>query len=662
MAIEVELPDGSVAEFPDGTPNEVIEEALRSHLSGAAVQDAQPAAQPQNAAGPPTGAGGAGVLGFSQGATGGFGDELYGAMSKFLPSWLTPHSARLSPAADARAAEAGLPTNYEVGRDFAREINTGAREESPWAYLGGELVGGLGATAPIGGAGSMARLAGTGAGLGGVYGAGYSEAPGAGGVALDTALGAGIGGVAAPVVGAVAGAGLRGIKRGAQALHERFTATPRREATAALRQALSEDAITPAVGQRVMEQTGGQGRVLDLGPNLTGLGEAIAQRPGAGQRIITDALKQRQAGQQGRMIDLIEDTVQPDGWNWDYRQLMTNLADQRGKQAGPLYDAAYQNTIRSTPKLERLIGGIDDPSFKHPMRPAWDKAMQQFRMEGGEGGTVRFMDLFSRKLRDMANKAARDGEKDTARVLGNWRRELDREIYKQAPELKQARNVFAGAKQLEDAADAGREILQKQATTADDVMDATAKFTDSQWDAFRIGVVRGMVDRVKRAADTHDAANKLGRSTRVKEILDVIFPDDQAAEKFFSRMTGEQTMTFNNARIMGNSRTFARQMQRERLDQNPLVNAGVDLMSGDKIGAAVNTMRAMAGKSEISDEALEELAKMLLAKPDAGHLSQILRGTEAPGQLAREARAARELRNRLTGAVMPALVGGQVGP
>lgn len=30
MAIEVELPDGSIAEFPDGTDNATIERALRT--------------------------------------------------------------------------------------------------------------------------------------------------------------------------------------------------------------------------------------------------------------------------------------------------------------------------------------------------------------------------------------------------------------------------------------------------------------------------------------------------------------------------------------------------------------------------------------------------------------------------------------------------------
>lgn len=28
--IEVELPDGTIAEFPDGTPNDVMERALRT--------------------------------------------------------------------------------------------------------------------------------------------------------------------------------------------------------------------------------------------------------------------------------------------------------------------------------------------------------------------------------------------------------------------------------------------------------------------------------------------------------------------------------------------------------------------------------------------------------------------------------------------------------
>lgn len=140
-----------------------------------------------------------------QGASMGFSDEITGAVESSLTD-----------------------KSYEQARDEARKANEEAQKRSPWLFGGGELAGGLGTMAipGIGQAGggtfvasklpALARLMKAGgttgalakaaavapeaAALGGLYGAGKSEAKTASGVASDAAEGA--------AMGAVGGAGL----------------------------------------------------------------------------------------------------------------------------------------------------------------------------------------------------------------------------------------------------------------------------------------------------------------------------------------------------------------------------------------------------------------------------------------------------------------------
>jgi len=164
----------------------------------------------------------AAVRGTGQGASVGFGDEAAGA-----GSWLagmfgggeTPRAAGRGIDAPLVGEQKGpdpllrhmfeprqraVPTDYTVARDAERGANAQAKQQHPYLYAGGEMVGstapamllgaGGGAAAKAAGAGRMLTAAGTGAALGGAEGAGRSEADSPQGVARDAAVGAGVGG------------------------------------------------------------------------------------------------------------------------------------------------------------------------------------------------------------------------------------------------------------------------------------------------------------------------------------------------------------------------------------------------------------------------------------------------------------------------------------
>ncbi|MFN0720493.1 hypothetical protein BCU39_008395 [Vibrio cyclitrophicus] len=99
---------------------------------------------------------------------------------------------------------------YVEARDDLRNNMAITREESPWAFAGGEFLGGASTAARLpyavwkGGASTMsnlAKLAGEGAAYGGLYGVGTSEGETLDDIARDATKSAAIGGVVSPMLG-----------------------------------------------------------------------------------------------------------------------------------------------------------------------------------------------------------------------------------------------------------------------------------------------------------------------------------------------------------------------------------------------------------------------------------------------------------------------------
>jgi hypothetical protein len=204
--IEVELPDGSVAEFPDGTPPAVMKQAIGKKFGQPAPQvpinplerAAQVRAMPADQREMPSERAMRSPLGnlaqtrgqsFGQGAadTGGWGfaDEAGAGVGSMLTG-----------------------NSYGDTLKEMRDIRAGAQQQNPGSYLGGQIAGAVapaiagGTPAALRGGASLASRmrvgAGAGAVQGGIYGAGSGEG-------LEDRIAQGIGGaVAGAGVGAVA--------------------------------------------------------------------------------------------------------------------------------------------------------------------------------------------------------------------------------------------------------------------------------------------------------------------------------------------------------------------------------------------------------------------------------------------------------------------------
>jgi hypothetical protein len=226
--IEVELPDGSIAEFPDGTPPETIKGVLQKKFGGPQAPESQQSvdlrgelsAMTQNPARgqyemlpgwqKPLVAGSDILQTFANGATMGFGDKAVAGARSFALG--TDYDTEL---AEARRQTTGA-RNRAGGAGLASEITGAVATPMKLAGKGLTLAGRWGTAAMTGAKGLAAR-----SGLMGAEGAAYGAATAAGN---DQDIGTGA------ILGGVAGAGGNvigeGIAKGVSKVAGAFNAKP----------------------------------------------------------------------------------------------------------------------------------------------------------------------------------------------------------------------------------------------------------------------------------------------------------------------------------------------------------------------------------------------------------------------------------------------------
>lgn len=421
----------------------------------------------------------------------------------------------------------------------------------------GNMIRGAASNSVIGGADSAVRGGdiGTGATVGGLLGA------------------------AAPPVGRVLGASFeRLLNRSAS---NTAFAGP---ATSRIERAMSADALDPRAMQSRLAEMGPDAMFADLGPNLRGQAEALAAQPGPGQRVITSAVEGRNNAASGRITDALDSTM---GAARDPVQLADQIIATRSAQAAPLYKEAYATPIKLTPGLKSVL---DAPAGKAALAKAArlsanaigeEQGMfgqlshspdileaaqagrinpgqykEILRQQGASSVDVRGLDLTKRALDDMADAAKRAGKNNEARIIGNLRDTLLREVDRQAPKYAAARDVYSSETAIKDALDGGREVFARNVTPSE-LSKTIRGMSSGEREAFQHGARSAIVDIMGSARNEAQAANALFQKGWTKEKLSMILGQDAAASlgKVLAR---ESNFASTGQTILNNSRTAAR--------------------------------------------------------------------------------------------------------
>jgi hypothetical protein len=443
---------------------------------------------------------------------------------------------------------------------------------------------------------------------------------------LPRLQGAALGGTA----GAVLGPAIQGVGQGIQ--YARSSATDR--AAMRVRNSLARDQMTPDQAMTMLDELGPVSTLADLGPNMQGLGAAVASVQGQGKKA-AEMLNARQVGDTGsadksgqakRILDASGRAL----GNTNFYGAIDDLYEEGATAAKPLYDAAYAvKPMWGTPDTAKVQELLKRASVKDALakaeRIASDEGVdpRTIGLDGKgnitpQGSSIQTLDYVKRGLDEMI-EAERDnltGRLSTAGGrIANVRQLLVDELDILAPDYKAARAAYAGPAASRDALTLGRAALdpeQALEVTAKEV----GKLLDSDKAFFRQGVARRIEEIVTGSPDGADAVKRIFGNQKIRAKLAAAFPDEASFKEFAKTMQAEAQMFATRGAVLQGSRTAPLSENIRDLGSNFLGDA-VDIAAagatGNTTGLLTKAGKAIASLTgqRVRESTANELAKTL---------------------------------------------------
>ncbi len=651
--IEVEMPDGTVVEFPEGTDDATIKRVLSGQSAapsmppkkkprergwGEELAGLAMLANPLTAAVSPDATGLAAQ--FQQGATLGWADELNAAKAALtqrqgvgnLVSGQSPYEASLA----AQAKEREQYQQQYPGRAGTAELAGG--------LLGAGKLG-AGVKAGRGFLAALPRLAGVGAGTGAIAGAGTAT-PG------ERAQGGLAGGAIGALLGpAFAGGGkLAGeaFRLGRNALFPRAGA-----ADDAVLAAMGRDAQTPAELAQAL-RTAPAGVPLSVADvakqNVQGTLSGAATVPGKAQRIVVDQMESRLADQGTRVREAVSTAAGPRKYAVDLAQEIKN---GRWQKAAPLYQEAFKaGRVRSV----RVGEILKDPDVAGAYATAQKIAQREgVSLAPLENPDLRTLDYVKRSLDGTITAGFRSENPANAASLKKLRNELVTIMDAHSPAYKAARKVYAGDSEVLDAIEQGGKALNMSEGQLNMAL-RTMGFAEKE--AFRKAALDSLSDKLNTKEGASLLSELLGSEKKRRTLKLIVGEKNYPA--LSERLMAERTIRETGRRINPTvgSQTAIRHGDVGALPET--AQAIGNLASGNLAATTLQALRALQMRgSGLSDEARGRMAQDLMNPDRAAQTAYLQRLQRVAVENARKQEEARRrlMRNSGIGGALPGLLG-----
>lgn len=515
---------------------------------------------------------GASYRGLSQGLTLRGGDELVAGVQGLIPGGM----------------------GYDEALAAQRDANKLAQQADPEAYASGETAGMIGTGAASMAVPSLAarNIGALGKiGLGSLEGAALAALPdflgGEGGFAqrasevrpLPTAVGAVLGGIA-PVAGQVAG----GITRAAQNLGRGIPNYGARASQVAAR-GVGRTVESGEDIQAYLRSLGPEAMLADVpgGPQAQAMG--LAAQQGAGGTVVSQALKSRAAGSEGRIEDVVTDVAgDPSA---AFRQRLALEAERKGT-LGPAYEAAvsYQGQLDVSDAL-----GTIDQLLENAVGGTAARLNAYKRMLSSDDGQISAGRLHNirTQISDTMSAATRQGRGGVVASLVPLLQKIDGEL-DQVPNYAATRTGYANVKEMERQIDFGRKALAPGRTTTspDELRQTFSALSDAQKDAYRTGAREYVAALMGTARNAPASAwGELMTGFNDKK-LRILFGDAES-DRIMQTLRAEKTFSETGGRVTGGSMTAQRRVAEEEL--GPVRSPDTGRMPGP-VARARNTLNS----------------------------------------------------------------------
>lgn len=567
-----------------------------------------------------------------------WGDELYGGLG----------------ALGAAVTGNDIGRAYQENRDLIRGIDASFREEYPNTAIGTQIAASLPATVynplPLKTSNlaltglqktgqllaNTGRAAATGAMYGGISGAGRSEADTTEKVlndAQNAALTSGIiSGASYPVALGIGGVGRNIYQRTPLGRGSASSFSDQKVAEALARSAEGKTfKASPEAAQALINNAGNraatrlgklpQGTPLAVagGESTLDLLDIAAISAGATKQAVKDKQHILTGKESERVINSASKalgTGRP-----DYNETVEGFIQSAKAKSAPYYAQlnGYQYPIDD--ELRNIIKRAS-PFFARSNLAATVDDLGGATLTDALNPSTKFISFDQLKLLRQSLQSSEDNymtsitnkDKDLGVRVSRLKNELTRKLDELSPKTQQGESVhalasgaYAGESKLRNAVENGRLIFREDAMN---IRDSLKNMTQSEKDAFRLGVYQAIVDKAGRQSGRTELMN-IYKDPAIADRLKTVFGNDY--RKFASKLAAEFELK-KFQRVAGGSQTAGRQQGLNDLELSPLRDAseGVGALASGSVRGSVNPLTRLWQGVSVPESVRTDMAKTLL--------------------------------------------------
>jgi len=365
-----------------------------------------------------------------------------------------------------------------------------------------------------------------------------------------------------------------------------------------------------------LASTGPEGTiaVAGRGRTLSAL-DTLATLPGQAKDLVEQFIHNQQARRASRLVTAADDALGTGGKS--YTGAIADLIEQKKTAAGPLYDQLRGVSFKVDDELASIIQASKSAHGSAELLAELKRAtpIDISKIKKGDDVPLDALDKVKQALYTLEINSKGDFGKSTpiSSAYSDLRNALTKKLDDLSPKdqngsiYKQARDAFAGPSQLEDAIRVGRDAMKKDAIA---VADATKGMTQSELDAYRIGVLQALKDKVGTEGG-QTSLLKFWKEPKTSGVLKETFGNDY--KQFAADVLRESRLKTIESVGRG-SQTASRLAAIEDDNLSNVVQAG---QAGAAAAAgnpfpALGTLSKMITKASTPEATRNELAKLLL--------------------------------------------------
>ena len=379
--------------------------------------------------------------------------------------------------------------------------------------------------------------------------------------------------------------------------------------------------------------------LMDVDRRTQGTARGAATVPGSAKEDIPAFLRERQTGQESRLIDDILELSDPNV-RQTFRESTQEIMGRRSEAANPLYAAAYNTSDGSTRTVARDVVDPDGALRELPdFQMAYERGRSIARIEGVDippltdelvDIPVQAIDYMKRGVDDAIQGGEGSGRgmaSHQARALTGRLRDMLEAVDEAVPEFGQARAVWRGGADEMEALEVGRRLFLDAPSDTQYLLN---QMSEGEREMFLRGGVEAFAQRLENIPKGRDLtmARPLADRTLDIERMQMLFPSEEAYEAFQAKVANEARMGSSNRFVTQQSATVDKSLEVAELMG---MDATAVMSGGGMASMALRAGReALRGRmTSYSGDVAEQMTPLLTAQgQDAADITRRLMGPQ----------------------------------